>query len=260
MRKILLVIEEYQELVALENLLRRIGFDVLSVSKDMLITDALARFAPDIVIASFKGRAVDGAKVAARFRKNSPTTRIALTCAKNNASSITPEVQELVDAFIMLPAQPHNVIRVVCGLGQLDFAPILAKYQKISAQKPLEANSIFVNGDSGLSADEVTPSSASRGAPQDLKQEMAHVPVAELRTERSDGYDRFLSQNNDDVSGLLSHEKVAEAMRKLKQASQGEQAELDRIDAEKRAFVKTLFEESQRDVSKKSSTNKPRKK
>jgi len=173
MRKILLVIEEYQELVALENLLRRIGFDVLSVSKDVLITDALVRFAPDIVIASFKGRAVDGLKVAVRFRKSSPTTRIALTCVKNNASSITHEVQEVVDAFIVLPAQPHNVIRIVSGLGELDSAPLLEKYNKISAQKPLELNSIFVNGDAGMNEDDASPYVAQL----DLNQEVAHVPV-----------------------------------------------------------------------------------
>ena len=47
MQKILLVIDEFTELEALESLLKRLGFDVLSVGKEVLVADALLRFSPE---------------------------------------------------------------------------------------------------------------------------------------------------------------------------------------------------------------------
>jgi DNA-binding response OmpR family regulator len=80
MRKVMLVIDEIQQLVGLETFMRRLGFDVLSLSKDALVPDALLGFQPEIVIASQQGRNVDGLKLSKRLKKTMvPPPRIAIS-------------------------------------------------------------------------------------------------------------------------------------------------------------------------------------
>jgi hypothetical protein len=68
--------------------------------------------------------------------------------------------------------------------------------------------------------------------------------AAVMRTQRSDHFERFLRSHDEPVVGVLQKEKVMQAARELKRvsASTGETEELKRLDAEKREFVHSLFE------------------
>ena len=138
MRKVMLVIDDFKELVHLESLLRRIGFDVLSLGKDILVNDALLRFQPDLVIASAKGRAVDGIKLSQRMKKLSPAPRIALAYQAGNPPTLPQEAQGAVDALIETPVHPLTVIKVLSQLMATPAEPLLAKYEKIAGKGATE--------------------------------------------------------------------------------------------------------------------------
>jgi CheY-like chemotaxis protein len=318
MRKIMLVIDDYKELVALENLLRRLGFDVLSLGKDILVPDALLRFHPEIVVASAKGKNVDGIKVATRAKKHSPSPRVAITYSPSNTPVMNAEAKSVIDALITVPIQAHGLIKVISQLANLDPGPLIGKYQKLTS-KSLDAEgdaanqSAYIQGPSpgeeqSKYVQSTPPAPAARGGeslrpdsrifpppsaykPADKAAEKAsekaadltsakqknqlsqvsireplHTPpeedpwsvpqpaewdpvktpskAATLRTQRSDRYDQFLRDKDDGpVSGVMSREKAAQAMRQLKIDSEKEKDELDRIDEEKRQFAKAMFED-----------------
>jgi CheY-like chemotaxis protein len=261
MRKIMLVIDEYKELVAAENLLRRLGFDVLSLGKEVLLNDALLRFHPDIVIASFKGRAVDGLKVTARVKKLTPPPRVALSYVAGNAPSLNTEQQAQIDALMIVPVQPANLIKIVAQMSNLDPGPLLGKFQKLTSNPlPEAADGSEIEGlpsdlqilKGGNQPTVVTHVKAKPGVPEAVEDPWAREQIdwtpraapgkaATARSERSDRYDSFLIDNEVSVEQTLSREKVAAAGRQLKRDSEGEKDALDRIDEEKRQFVKAMF-------------------
>lgn len=299
MRKIVLLIDDYQELVAAENLLRRLGFDVLSLGKEVLLNDALLRFHPDIVIANCRGRSVDGFRVAARVKKLSPPPRVALTYTPNNAPSLSADMEAMIDALLISPLQAPMVIKVVAQMANLDPGPLLGKYQKLTANRLVETehsgsagtsaatgggqdkDSQFVKGGQAESTSsqnvsgQVSPGQSvsskntpSQNAPSqnvssqsvkskaqsggDLdpwsKEEPSWDPqtkrgqAATIRTQRTDRYDSFLSDHAEPTDRVVSREKMAAASRKLKRDTESERDALAKIDEEKRAFVKALFE------------------
>ncbi len=279
MHKILLVIDEYKELVALENLLRRLGFDVLSVGKDILVNDALVRFVPEIVIATLKGRAVDGIKVSMRVRRQTPSPLVAFLTAADNATNLSQEQKLYMDALILLPLQPQTVIRTIAQMAQLDPGPLIGKFQKMTSNRIPDGRPADRGGESKASESEPAESRFVRGSgtePNDSKlvsskepepsenpweMELAEAVRAEtenwdpvktrgqaaiMRTQRSDHYEQFLRTHDEPVEGVLQKEKLMQAARELKRAiaSAGETEDLKRLDVEKREFVRSLFVES----------------
>lgn len=253
MRKILLVIDEYRELVAIENLLRRVGFDVLSVGKDILVNDALAGFLPDIVIVTMKGRAVDGVKVSSRVRKLTPAPRVAFVTGIDNAAASAVEQKLFTDAVIALPLQPVAVIRTVAQLSNLDPNPLIGKFQKLSSGRMADGKDDVVFEGRGAEGEPVggpagprftdDGSEFSDGAARTEGWDPVTTrgKAATLRTERSDRYEQFLRRTDEPVDGLLPKEIVAAAVRKLKLESAKEAEDLERLEAQKREFVRALF-------------------
>lgn len=135
MRKIMLVIEDYKDLVSLENFFRRLGFDVFSVGKEVLVSDAMMRFLPDLVIANAKGRVVDGARLAPKVLRHAPHAKIALLFPAGAMPTLAPEVKGLIDALVEIPYRPRSVILVAAQLTGLDPQPILEKYEKLEFGK-----------------------------------------------------------------------------------------------------------------------------
>lgn len=263
MRKILLVIEEYQELVAAENLLRRVGFDVLSLGKEVLLNDALLRFHPDMVIASLRGRFVEGMKVAMRVKKLSPPPRVVLAYPYGTAPNLTPEQQAQVDALVLLPVKPTNWIRVVAQMSQMDPGPLLGKYQKLSTTRVTEGAErgdghglpddlqILKGGHEPIQVTHVKSKPTSAVIEEDpwaKAEDHGWDPTsfpgqaAVSRSNRSKGYDSFLTDHDVQVSRTVPREKIMEAAKLLKAESENEREELERIDQEKRAFLKALFD------------------
>ncbi len=258
MRKIMLVIEDYTDLIALENLLRRVGFDVLSLGKDILVNDALLRFQPDIVIATSKGRVVDGLRVAARVKKQTPAPRVALTYALGNAPTLTSEGQTLVDAMVVLPIQSASFLKVMSQLAGIDASSLLAKYEKISTVRPQEEELMHVTGEAPAPVESrfVRNTPVETTAPSVLdedpwaKSEEEWDPTKKpgqastTRSIRSDRYDRFLNTMEEEkFDNVLPREKAAAAMRELKKAAEKDKDKLEELDRERREFVKVLFED-----------------
>lgn len=256
----MLVIDDYKELISLETFLRRLGFDVLSLGKDILVSDALLRFHPEVVIATAKGRAVDGFKVAARVRKQSPPPRVALTYGVGSAPSLSSENQTMIDALVAMPLHATNFIKVIAQLGNLDATPLLAKFQKLATKTLADGSTVdsageskFVTGagSSGETAQYVQSSqygsqSGSHSSQAEWDPKKTPGQASTLRSARSDRYDRFLHDHDDgEINGVLPREKAQAAMRQLKKDAEKDKPELDRINEEKMAFTKALFEEDE---------------
>jgi CheY-like chemotaxis protein len=234
MQRLLLVIDDFSELRTLETIFRRLGLDVLTVGKDLLVNDALLGFQPDIVIASHRGRNVDGLKLALRLRKLTPPPKTAILHSKGLVPELGAHHRQAIDAFIETPIKERNVIGIVGQLAGVDVQSLIEKYEKIAGAKLSKKEDLVHVSHQGSADDEnedfdpvKTPGSSPR-----------------LRTVRSEKYDRFLGEHNDKVDGVVSQDALRKAMSKLAEVTSSdkvEKAKVADIDQERQAFAKALF-------------------
>jgi CheY-like chemotaxis protein len=248
MRKVLLVIDEIQQLVGLEAFLRRLGFDVLSLGKDSLVTEALLSFQPEIVIATHRGRQVDGLKLAARLKKAVvPSPRIAISYT-GAQPALTKDDERSIDALIEIPAAGESAIRLMAQLSGLPIEPLLEKYRKVASARLTKDEQIVIIAGAAPSAP--MPSAISAG-PSSAAWDPAKNPgrAAEMKTDRSTGYDQFLENHSKDLANgaadkVLPRERAGQFMAKLKEDSKNEKQKLEEIQAQKIKFAEAMFNES----------------
>ena len=245
MRKVLLVIEEIQPLVGLETFLRRLGFDVLSLSKDALADDAILGFPAEIVIASHHSRHVDGVKLSQRLKKKMvPPPRIALSYS-GARPTLTLEDQKSVDAMMEIPAAGENAIRLLAQLGGISPEPLLEKYRKFSTAKlTSDEQIVIIQGERSA----VPASVTAKGLSADWDPKSAPGKSAEVRSERSTGYDSFLEHHAKDLANgaadkVMPRDRANQHMKKLKEDSLVEKALLEEIQKQKIKFAEAMFQD-----------------
>lgn len=237
--------DDYNEMVTVESLLRRLGFDVMSVGKDFLVNDALLRFQADLMIASAKGRTVDGLKLVQRLRKTHPNLRMILSFSSGSPPNITPEAQGAVDAVIELPFQPQTTISLIAKVLNLDPIPLVSKYEKLlTGRTATPGDAVFVTGQINEQKETASVTGSGRSvAGSDWDPQAAPGKASVTRTARSDRYDKFLAGTAEDVNKTVPREKLQQASRELAAASEADKDKLANIDKEKRQFVTALFED-----------------
>jgi CheY-like chemotaxis protein len=246
MRKVLLVVDDYNELIAIEGFFRRLGFDVLSVGKDVLVADALLKFIPDLVLASVKGRHVDGIKLASRIFKAAPSARVALIYGAGEKPVLPPEARSRVDTLIELPVKPTAIISLVCRLLNLDPDPILEKFARQNVNKPKanERSKVFLEEAEGIDNKREGESEIKASGIMVWDPQATPGQAVKARSERSDKYDQFLQtiSGEGSVEGTLSHLQTAEFIKALKKHTEVEKEQLEKLHMEKCDFVQKLFE------------------
>jgi hypothetical protein len=233
MRKVMLVIEDYSEMIALESTLRRLGFDVLSVAKDTLVNDALLGFFPEVLIATYKGRNVDGVKLALKLKRHQIPPATALL-HMGSAPLLDGEERRAIDAFLESPLKAKTAIETIAKLAKMPSGPLLEKFEKVSNADLSTNEDLLIVGNRAQA-----PAPNARGEWDPVK---TPGTSSISRSSRTDRYDKFLSEHDEPVDGVMSHEVAAKAMRDLKKAAQAEKDKLDAIDKEKREFVKAMFD------------------
>ena len=134
MLRIFLVIDDYNELIYLEALLKKLGLDVEGVQNQKKYADMSLGFNPQILITSARGKKVDGLQLTqSLYRKRGLPKVIAL---KSSEYSINADdfrdsgVDEILDS----PVNPRKLILTIAHLGGIDEAALLEKYAKIKGQ------------------------------------------------------------------------------------------------------------------------------
>ncbi len=152
MRKIMLIIDDFNELEFLESTLRRLGFDVLSLNKDLTVPSAILGFFPDLVMAQAKSRAVDGIALSQKVRKLAPQARMVLLHPIGSPPKAGAELKQTVDAFLEVPVDPSKLIAMLAQLGSLDEKVLQDKLNRMAAGKMSEEKRTRLQGKGGQSS------------------------------------------------------------------------------------------------------------
>lgn len=218
MRKILLVIENYNDLVQLESMLKKLGFDTSAVHNAYAMAESLIAFSPDVVVMTGKGNKVNGVEWSQKIKKRKGIPKIILMFPKNHQPT-NQDLRANMDLVAETPLEPLRFLQQLCNLLGLDPNAFLDKIAKLQ-----------------LSESSDPESTAARHAAT-ATPESDVIRIAD-RTERSNKYDVILQENQLPDDTGLDRQKVQSAI-KL-QRKNGVQKDVE-LDEARQSFVRALF-------------------
>ena len=218
MNKILVVLDDYSELTQCESTLKKLGFDALGIQVAKKVADTLLGFRPDVMIAMYKGRQIEGLKLFQGLRKTHPQCRTVLAVQSlNQLTELTEKDKFNVDAVMELPMTAGKLVPLVAELMKLDVAALVARYQKLTSMK--------------ISTEEGGVKFFNKGT----------MISEEQAAKRSERYKKFLESVNEKPTKTLSHDALDKRRKELEKASAGENQHLTQLLFEKKNFVKDLY-------------------
>ncbi|MGE3973955.1 MAG: hypothetical protein AB7F59_05455 [Bdellovibrionales bacterium] len=128
MARILLAIEEYKELIFLETLLKKVGFDVVGIQNDLAVYEKLMAFNPDMLVITAQGHRVNGTKTLPKLlqkKANIPPTIF----INPKGKALMPADKKAV-TVLESPVSPHTMIELIANLLNLNEDVLLDKYEK----------------------------------------------------------------------------------------------------------------------------------
>jgi CheY-like chemotaxis protein len=217
MRRILLVIDHYTELIYIQSLLKKIGFNVDGVQSDRGFEEAVLRTNPDLVIFSLRNKNFYGIELMSQVRQVPKT----IVLAPRSIVEVSDAIADLAQAGKVLetPVQAVQLLTALAELGSMDLQTLLAKYSKIRSYLP------GVREDEAGTTNPHTPNSGEEAASDRFhsaaREERMKAVLAQIQLPAENGYSRKRVQ--DEVKQTRAVGSVAG------------------IDQERRSFVKKLF-------------------
>ncbi|WP_373997723.1 hypothetical protein [Bdellovibrio bacteriovorus] len=131
MNKILLVYEDYADLMSVESTLKKVGFDVIGLSSEYAIAEQMLAFNPDLVVGNGKGGKVSSLGVGKRLKE---MTRWQGKSVLIFPANFKPHPQELirirVDMILEAPVAPLRLVQVIGKILGHDEAVLLERLNK----------------------------------------------------------------------------------------------------------------------------------
>lgn len=231
MLRVLMVLEDYGELMFLQTVLKKIGFDVDSTQNPRKFSDSLLSMNPDILLMTAVGKRIKGLELASQVRKQRGHPKIILirTGALGKDSAKDAEI----DGWIESPVAAPDLLDKIAELCNLNKQILQDKLLKLRMNEggEVDARILKLEGEEpGGTLDKSAQSAGNFGV---LKAStMSSV-------DRQARYNQFLKDNEAPPSAGFGFKDVQEQVKALrKEETETDLADLER---ERRAFVEHLF-------------------
>lgn len=162
MVKILLVYEDFNELTLTESYLKKVGFDVVGISNEVLLADQLLSFNPDVIVANGKNQRVSSFSIGQKMKENHRYQgKVVIIVPKDVRPSPQDVLRMKMDGIIESPVQPEKLIQVLCRLSNQPATGFVEKFQKARLSDPeLNKRLFMVTGSGAAAAPAASPAAA----------------------------------------------------------------------------------------------------
>lgn len=154
MNKILLVYEDYADLISVEGALKKVGFDVIGLSSEYAIAEQILAFNPDLVVGAGRGGKVSSLGVGKRLKEMTRWTGKAVLIFSAN---VKPAPQDLIrlraDMILEAPVANTRLVQVIGRMLGHDETTLLERLNK-SMQIDSSQKSSMVSTSGGKSISE----------------------------------------------------------------------------------------------------------
>lgn len=222
MRKILLVLEDYNELLFLETLLKKVGFDVVSIRNEVSLTEKMMGFSPDLVIATGDGHRISGARVGKKVKKGGNHAKLLLLFPRAKLQSDHLLDSLSADGVVETPLNPRNIILTICGLTGMSPDHVIGKFEKL----PIAHDTVTRPEEIQIISSRKAPASGADPADPDR--------------DRVQKYDQLLKDLPASPYNGFSRQSVQAETKEMRDYERTH-ADVKAIDELRQAFVKALF-------------------
>ncbi|MGE3759396.1 MAG: hypothetical protein AB7H97_16655, partial [Pseudobdellovibrionaceae bacterium] len=132
MARIMIILEDFNEMTFMESALKKVGFDTMGLLNETNLPDKMMIFNPSVVLSRGRGNRLSGLGVAKKVREMKKSeAKVALIFAPD----AKPQPQELMgirlDVILETPLNLARTVEVLARLCNIDAAPMLEKLNKI---------------------------------------------------------------------------------------------------------------------------------
>lgn len=278
MNKVLLVYEDYSEMMNVQSVLKKVGFDSVAITSEFSMSEQILSFNPDVVIGCGKGAKVSTVGVGRRLKEmprwTGKTVLIFPVGLKLDPQDL---VKMRMDMALEAPVEMTRLLQVLSHLTGSEHQELLERMMKSVAQESApesvrvgsesgsrDDESVYVQGGGGAAAGWKTPASSeleefnrlmgvpsaapaeSSAQPPVVEVEGGHLPwkevleVAKSRmAEKMEAYRKALSGLPAPTQQQLRRKDTKKALKKMR--DEWSEAELASQDELRRQFTKALF-------------------
>jgi DNA-binding response OmpR family regulator len=126
--RILIAIEDFNELLFCETILKKVGFDTQSSQTDLSISEGILSFNPDLLIMTATGTRVNGVSYLSKLKSKNKNLPVVLVGQRSRLNMSDKQIKALLEP----PLSPRILIEVLSNLFDLDENALLTKYEKSS--------------------------------------------------------------------------------------------------------------------------------
>jgi DNA-binding response OmpR family regulator len=229
MLRVLLALEDYGELMFLQTVLKKIGFDVDSTQNSRKIADMLLAMNPDVLVMTAKGKRVKGVDIVAGVKRTRGLPKVILIRPTGMAMDGFAGLQ--VEAWLDSPVGAPDLLDKIAEVTGLNKHVLQEKLLKLRMQED--------ESDSGRvlklsEADEASLAKSEKSA--------GNFGVLKASTmsagDRQSRYKKFIEETDIEKKGY-SFKDVQANVKALR--SEESQSDLDELERQRRAFVEHLF-------------------
>lgn len=117
MAKVLLVYDDYAELMTVETNLKKVGFDVVGLTNEYVFGDQLISLNPDVVVAYGQGPKVSSLNIGRKLKENNRWHGKTILIFSGNVKPAAAEVLKVrADLFLEAPVAVPTLVTVICEL------------------------------------------------------------------------------------------------------------------------------------------------
>jgi hypothetical protein len=229
MLRVLMVLEDYGELMFLQTVLKKIGFDVDAIQNPRGFQSSLLRMNPDVLVMTAFGKRIHGLELNKGVRRHGGVPRTILL-----RSPGVVHIDETVAAWVDTPVAALELLNTIADVCNLNKQLYQDKFQKLQLREIEQATRQLHPLADGSDETFRERSNEEEGplVPSDLR--TSTMPLQERR----ERYQKFLNAQRPEQAGF-SVKDVQDKVRELRKSE--DPADREELERQRKEFVRHLF-------------------
>jgi len=141
MLRVLLAIDNYNEMASLQTLLRKLGFDVDGIQNQCAFAEKQLSFNPQIVLATARGHSMNGIELAKGIRRFQGVPHFILLVQPQRAKGLNLDHLKNVDGCLESPIDVHRLLEMISQVADIDTVGLMEKYNRMQSSLQSAATS-----------------------------------------------------------------------------------------------------------------------
>lgn len=245
MQRVLLVIDDYGELLFLQTLLKKLGFDVDGIQNERGFEESYLALNPELIIATAKGKRVNGLEMADGLRRVRGFPKLILLAGGPFFEKLRGLQIENVDGILESPVATTGLLQTIARVGNLDETALLDKYRRFKAtlSPGNEVDQQILKRDKVEAEEKIVVSGMPQPSP--VTSGAIHMQPSILTpSEREERFAKTLAELEEPTIQIFDRERVHKFTKMIRATENPHSVE--KLENERQEFVKALFKKAKR--------------